>query len=205
MASRDLPRPTFQGDDTPLNPPDVPVEKKTHELSGEQQQGEQVAYLRQDEVSGPSTEFNDTAQYEGYPTPGSVGDGLPRLEELTDRELREGETDDPAIAAAEGLTWVPPTDPPVVADYDDPQGAQAAAGFGVTAEDFEERIRAALRADAATTQYADALAIATRNGTVAVRGAVDDIDDTDNVIDVISRVTGVRDVIDELEVPGVTD
>ncbi|HEY5520787.1 MAG TPA: BON domain-containing protein [Candidatus Limnocylindrales bacterium] len=205
MASRDLPRPTYQGDNARLNAPDVPVEEKGHELSGEQQEGDQVAYLREDEVSYSSGEFNDTAEYEGYPIPNPAGDEAPRLEELTDRELCEGETDDPAIAAEEGLTWVPPMDPPVVADEDDPEGAEVGAGFGVKADDVEERVREALRADAATTQYADALAIATRNGTVVVRGVVEDIDDTDNVIDVISRVTGVADVIDELEVPGVTD
>jgi len=205
MRSRDLPRPTYQGGDTPLNPPDVPIEEMGHQLSGEQQEGDQVAYLREDEISDSSAEFNDTAEYEGYPTPSSVGEGAPRLDELTDRELREGETDDPAIAAEEGLTWVPPMDPPVVADDDDPQGAQVAAGFGATADDVEERVREALRADAATTEYADALAIATRDGTVVVRGVVEHLDDTDNVIDVISRVSGVTDVIDELEVPGVTD
>jgi osmotically-inducible protein OsmY len=47
--------------------------------------------------------------------------------------------------------------------------------------------------------------IGTRGGTVAVRGLVDDIDDTDNVVEVISRVSGVDEVIDELEVRGVTD
>ena len=193
-----------------------------HELSGDQPEGDQVAYLRQDEVSMPDTEFNDTAQYEGYPTPDPDGDGLPRLEDLADRELRDGETDDAAIAAEEGLTWVPPTDPPVIADDDAPQGIEIAAGFGATADDepydashesralsdeddVTERVREALRADASTAQYADALAIATRNGRVAVRGVVEDIDDTDNVIDVISRVSGVTEVIDELDVPGVTD
>jgi len=211
-----------QEDDTPLNPPDVPTEQKGHELSGDQQAGDQVAYVRQDEVSDSGSEFNDTAQYEGYPTPDLMADGFPRLDDLTDRAMREGETDDAAIASEEGLTWVPPTDPPVVPDDDDPQGAQVAAGFGGTAEDdpydtgheseglsagddMEERVREALRADAATTQYAESLAIATRNGKVAVRGVVEDIDDTDNVIEVISRVAGVTDVIDELEVPGVTD
>ena len=215
------PRPPFQGDDSRLNPADVSDEEKGHELSGDQQEGDQVAFFRQDEVAEPDTEFNDTAEYEGYPI-ANVGGETPRLEDLTDRELRDGETDDPAIAAEEGMTWVPPVDPPVVADADDPQGIEVAAGFGVTADDepydrshqsealsseddIVERVREALRADAATTQYADALAIAARNGRVAVRGVVEDIDDTDNVIDVISRVSGVTDVMDELEVPGVTD
>jgi len=38
-----------------------------------------------------------------------------------------------------------------------------------------------------------------------LRGVVDDIDDTDNVAAVISNVHGVAEVVDELEVAGVTD
>jgi osmotically-inducible protein OsmY len=53
--------------------------------------------------------------------------------------------------------------------------------------------------------YADFLVIGSRGRTVVVRGEVDDIDDTDNITDVIGRVRGVDDVIDELEVRGVTD
>ena len=68
-----------------------------------------------------------------------------------------------------------------------------------------ERIREALLAHAVTTGYANSLAIAARGGTVAVRGIVDDIDDTDDIVDVISRVAGVDEVIDEIEVRGITD
>ena len=151
-------------------------------------------------------DFNDTADYEG----------------TDDADMRVGETSNPDVAADEGMTWVPPVDPPVVADPDDPQGARLAAGFGTSADaerfddshraevlssedDFVGRIREALLADSATTGYADALAIATRGTTVAIRGVVDDIDDTDMIVEVISRVPGVEDVIDETEVRGVTD
>jgi hypothetical protein len=166
-------------------------------------------------------DFNDTAEYEGEAAIDAAdrGEGI---EDLADAELRLGETDDPEIAAQEGLTWVPPIDPPVVPDFDDPQGARVAAGFGSTAEDepydsshrseiltaeedFEARIRDALYADAATTAYADSLIIGNRGSTVVVRGEVDDIDDTDNVVEVISRVSGVEEVIDETEVRGITD
>jgi len=49
-------------------------------------------------------------------------------------ELREGETDDPEVAAEEGLSWVPPIDPPVVTSpwSDEPV---VAAGTGVSALD----------------------------------------------------------------------
>lgn len=145
-----------------------------------------------------------------------------RLSELDQNDLSSGETNDPGQAAEEGLTYMPPTDPPVVPDMDDPQGVRVAAGFGATATDepfdadhhsetlssddeMATRVREALRADAATSGYAESLAIGTRGTTVAVRGVVDDIDDTDNVVEVVSRVSGVAEVIDELEVRGVTD
>ncbi|HEY7024787.1 MAG TPA: BON domain-containing protein [Candidatus Limnocylindrales bacterium] len=185
------------------------------------QQDDQVFYRRQDEVED-QREFNDTAQYEGENEIDPGDEAGVRLEDLADGELREGETDDPNIAAEEGLTYVPPVDPPVIPSFDDPQGIEIAAGFGSTGEeepfdadheselvslgdDMEERVREALRADAATSMYADFLVIGTRGRTVVVRGEVDDIDDTDNVTDVIGRVTGVDDVVDELEVRGVTD
>ena len=56
-------------------------------------------------------------------------------------------------------------------------------------DELDERIRDALRADAATSRYADSLIIGRRGGKVVVRGKVDDIDDTDNIADVISNVS----------------
>ena len=174
------------------------------------------AYLTEDEVESAG-EVTDTELYEGEPD-SDVAD----LQGLAERELRSGETDDANVAAEEGLAWIPPIDPPVVADESDPEGVRMAAGFGVDSraepydvdhhgevvpigEEFEERIREALLADASTSRYADQIVIGTRGGKVIVRGMVDDIDDTDNVAAVISNVTGVTEVVDELEVEGVTD
>lgn len=184
------------------------------------------AYLTTDEVDTLG-ELTDTEMYEGELEAG-VHDDLPtepldeNLEFLTETELRDGETSDPNVAAEEGLTWVPPIDPPVVADAEDPEGVRVAAGFGLdardepydgdhdsellTAEDeFEARIREASLADSATSRYADSLILGNRGSTVVVRGVVDDIDDTDDIAAVISNVAGVDEVIDELEVAGVTD
>jgi hypothetical protein len=214
-------------DETRLNPPGPePGEEKSTQLTGSQAEGDQVAYRRSDEVDRLG-ELTDTEIYQGELEAG-VHDDLPtepdadNLELMTETELRAGETDDPNVAAEEGMTYIPPTDPPVVPDPDDPQGAQIAAGFGGTAQDepfdadhhsetvsnddeMATLVREALRADAATSPYAESLAIGTRGSTIAVRGVVDDVDDTDNVVEVISRVTGVDEVLDELEVRGVTD
>lgn len=184
------------------------------------------AYLTQDEVDTLG-EITDTEIYEGE-LEARANDDQPdepdeeNLESLVELELRDGETSDPKVAAEEGLAWVPPIDPPVVTDADDPQGAQVAAGFGTDAfaepydashhdsslsveDEFEDRIREALRADSSTSRYADSVVIGNRGGTVVVRGLVDDIDDSDNIAAVISNVAGVDEVVDETEVEGVTD
>ena len=167
------------------------------------------AYLTEDEVDKLG-EITDTKPKED------------NIEMLNERELREGETADPNVAAEEGLAWVPPIDPPVVPDAEDPEGIRVAAGFGTDAfdepydashrdgllsveDELEDRIREALRADSSTSRYADSLALGNRGGRVVVRGVVDDIDDTDNIAAVISNVAGVDDIVDELEVAGVTD
>ena len=57
--------------------------------------------------------------------------------------LRDGETDDPIAAAEEGLSYVPPTDPPIQ-PLDEPGAMEET--------DLAGRIRDALRADAATAR-----------------------------------------------------
>jgi BON domain-containing protein len=191
------------------------------DLTGGRPRDEQAAYV---DESGVDTlgELTDTDVYEGELEAG-VHDDLPteareqNIEGLSERELRAGETSNPDVAAEEGLTYVPPIDPPVVPSETSREGAEIAAGFGVSAldETYDEdhhssilpgedemaaRIREAVLADSTTTQYAEHLAIASRNGVVHVRGVVDDVDDTDNVIAVIERVDGVVEVVDELQV-----
>jgi translation elongation factor EF-1beta len=199
-------------DDTPLNPPDVPLDELGRELTGDQPEGDQVAYVRDDEID-VSELMTDTEIYEGELDRAAEG----ALESLTDVDLRPGETTDPNVAAEEGLTWIAPIDPPVIPSDDDPDGLEIAAGFGASAMDepFDDdhrseevadedemsaRVREALRADAATSRYADEIAIGTIAGRVALRGVLDDIEDTDNVLEVASRVAGVVEVVDELDV-----
>jgi hypothetical protein len=137
------------------------------------------------------------------------------LESLVATELRDGETDEPGEAAEEGLTWVPPTDPPIRTDS---RGdAEVAAGFGTTSQDepfdadhhssalspvdeVEGRVYEALRADAATTDLADGLAVDAEGGRVLLRGTVPDIEDEDNVIAIVEDVTGVAEVVSQIDV-----
>src|SRR5918998_681966 len=132
------------------------------------------------------------------------------IESLLELELREGETDTPDEAAEEGLTWVPPTDPPVVpGDMGQPV---VAAGFGTTADDepFDEdhhgspvsgederteRVREALVAHAATSGLVDRLRFDTIGSGIIVEGTVDDLSDEEAVLEVVSGVDGLTEVV----------
>ena len=137
------------------------------------------------------------------------------VDDATDDRRRP---DDPEVAAEEGMPWVPPIDPPVVATPWD-EDPVVAAGTGVSALDeaydedspgtllpdegeLNERIREALRADSATSRLADSLAIGVVGSTAIIRGTVDDIDDSDNIVAVVERVPGIEDVRDETVFPG---
>ena len=177
---------------------------------------DQVPYRRQDEVDRAGG-VTDTEVYQGeLEAEGALADAE-SVEDLTSLELRSDETDDPNVAAEEGLPYVPPIDPPVIPSDDSPEGLEVAAGFSTSAldepydadhhsetlsddDEMATRVREALRADSATSRYADDIVIGTRGGTVVLRGRVEDLVDTDEVVAVAERVTGVREVIEELEV-----
>lgn len=165
-------------------------------------------------------EMTDTRIYEGElearPPDSDQPDDAPRenLESLAATEFRDGETDDAMEAAEEGLTWIPPTDPPLRIDHG---GPAVAAGFGTTATDepfdqdhhgqalfavdeMEARVLEALRADAATVGLADALEIDAEGGRITVAGSVDDIRDEDTVVSIVESVPGVDAVVSRLEV-----
>jgi hypothetical protein len=194
--------------------PDIPVED-LYELTGTPLPDDQDAVVEPDEIE-MEAEYTETERDELMPEP--VADPEETVEVLMAREQRSGDTEDPNVAAEEGLTWVPPTDPPVV-PVEGEEELEIAAGFGMTARDepYDEdhasgllsaedeltaRVREAIRADAATTQYADSILIASDGGVVVLRGVVDDIDDTDALAEVAASVVGVVEVRDELTVAG---
>lgn len=164
-------------------------------------------------------QMTDTAMYEGELAsrePGSDQPDNERLESLAVDEARAGETEDPAEAAEEGLTWIPPSDPPVIPS-DDPGGVEVAAGFGSTAEEepFDRdhhgellyaadertaRVEEALRADARTSAFADRLTVDSDGGLVRLEGSVSDMEDEDAAIAVAEAVADVSEVVSELVV-----
>ncbi|HEX6287689.1 MAG TPA: BON domain-containing protein [Herpetosiphonaceae bacterium] len=142
-----------------------------------------------------------------------------RFDLLVERELREGETDDVMEAVEEGLTYVPPIDPPITFDHDNPESIAVATGTDISArdpqfaesgldtahmgdDDMEALVRRSLRDDSATSHLADRLSLAVINGLVIIRGEIDDIDDSDNIIGVVSDIPGVQEVRDQTVVRG---
>ncbi len=188
---------------------------------GEQEQDEQDAVFEADEVErGPRGTMTDLD--EANP---DVLDGVVPLdpdhasvEWLNETELREGETDDATEATEEGLTYVPPVDPPVVPREDGEP--EVASGFGDSAlaepydadhhsellptdDEMSDRVREAIRAESATSEYADTVEIETAGGIVRLRGVVADLVDEENLVAAAERPTGVTEVIDELDVEGI--
>ena len=185
---------------------------------------DQTAYIDPDEVERLEG-ITMTDVYEGETDPNQelIEGGAEQFDLLVEEELRAGETDDVMEAVEEGLTYVPPIDPPIAPDPDNLESVQVVNGFALSADErdsppdieqddqdrFFERgddmtamVREALRADSATSHLADRLAIATINGVVIVRGIVDDLEDTDNIVAVISELPEVESVRDETTVRG---
>ena len=214
MASRNGPP-----DDRP-NIGSAPFLEGLQALEGEEMPADQDSVLDPDEIE--ERRVPTQTEFDRLDPDGRVADDADEIEGLgggVGGALREGETDDPEVAAEEGLSWVPPIDPPVVATpwEDDPV---VAAGTGVSAldesydespgvlnteeGDLNERIREALRADSATSRLADVLVIAVVGKTAIIRGVVDDDDDGDAIVAVVERVPGIDDVLDETSIRGST-
>ena len=217
-----MPGPRNRPDDRP-NTTSLPLIEQLQALQGEEMPADQDAVLSPDEIEA-KPELTDTELYLGELETGvDAGRGdrsadVESFEGLADRDLRDGETDDPYVASDEGLTYIPPSDPPFVVS-DDRQGIDIAAGTGASSleepydedhhgapvtEDLEmtARVREALLADAATTGLADRIEIVTQGGRVTLRGPVDSIEDGDALAEVAARVTGVSEVLDETDVAG---
>jgi hypothetical protein len=166
-------------------------------------------------------EITDTRIYEGELEARAPGGDQPdegqaeNLESLVADEMRDGETDDALEAAEEGLTWVPPIDPPTRAD--DRGDAEIAAGFATTADDepfdedhhatllpaqdeVEARVIEALLADSATTGLVDGLEIDAEGGRIRIAGTVDDLEDEDAIVAVAESVSGVTSVDSRLDI-----
>jgi hypothetical protein len=211
-------------DDRP-NVGSEPLEDELRAIEGEEPAEDQDGALDLDEVATPpeptASELDYgtgvTADPESWQERAGTGDVV-SLDALVDSDLREGETDNPLVAIEEGMTYIAPSDPPVVPS-DDVEGISVAAGTGTSAidepydddhddgeldaeSDLSARVREAIRADAATSAYADRILVATIGSTAILRGVVDDLADGDELAAVAERVAGIEEVLDQTEVAG---
>ena len=147
-------------------------------------------------------------------TGGELEPDFTDAETLTDPVAAVGPSssaEDPASGGDE--VYTPPTDPVVTTN--ETGGFEVLGGFSATSMDsaevarsasdsrlgdeaIEDAIRRELREDAATTDLQ--IQVVVRQGVARLRGTVGDLDDAENAEAVASRVPGVREVIEELEV-----
>ena len=138
-------------------------------------------------------------------------------ERAFDTKQSEGHTFDPWKAEDQGLTYTPPSDPPVVPSEDDPQGAEVAAGFAPSMEasgpdvedvpgrvedrnlDLEEDIYEALRYNSETRHLQD-IRVYVHNGIVSLFGTVPSDGDLAQVYNVVGDLGGVIRIHNEIQV-----
>ncbi len=205
-----------------LNPPDVPLEEKQRQLEGSQPRDAQEAFITQDETD-TQVMLTETDHYAGELEAGIPDDMVAGRAEnqelLTERELRPEETDDAFKAAEEGMTYVPPVDPPTTRSdsYDD---ARVASGMGSSAldepynlqhhrtflpgnDELIARVYEALHAESTTATIAERIEVRSEGATIILEGEVEDLEDSNNVIAVAQRVEDVEEVVDYLRVRAV--
>lgn len=119
------------------------------------------------------------------------------------------------VPAEPDPTYFAPTDP--VLGTNDQGGPEVVGGFDPTSmtsdmvdrstldgqpgdEAIADAVRRELREDAETTGLS--LTVEVENGVVRLRGTVADLTDAEDAEEVANRVPGVREVVDETEVPG---
>lgn len=130
----------------------------------------------------------------------------------TEYDEDDGVTDDPMLAASEGLTYFPPTDPPT-RPSDNAAGYEIASGFSSTAlddnleeddeempgdEELVERVLRDLRQDSATSHLK--LFASAYRGVVVLTGVVHDPGEAEAAVEVASQTIGVQDVVDRIVV-----
>jgi osmotically-inducible protein OsmY len=131
-------------------------------------------------------------------------------ETIHDPELAAGPSDSLEDVVADGdEVYTPPVDPvgnnrEVIGGFQassmDSVEVERSADGTIGDEAIRDAVLRELREDSATT--AMELDVSVEGGVVRLRGTVADLEDTDNAAEVASRVPGVVEVVDELEVEG---
>src|SRR5688572_3296038 len=107
------------------HPEDLALIEELRQLAGEEMPEDQDAVLEPDEIEQRrEPTLTELDRGESAPDPDAAEEEVESLDGLALDDLREGETDDPDVAAEEGLTYVPPIDPPTRVDEEEPGGLE---------------------------------------------------------------------------------
>lgn len=143
-----------------------------------------------------------------------LADPTESLDDLTGVNLRDGETDDAMEAIEEGLSYVPPIDPPLMADHDSPDEVAVVGGFALAADEegnegvasLAKRVHVRLLHDSATALIARRVRVReTEPGLILLSGTIDDLTDEELLIGVAEQVEGVEEVESRLRVAGIEE
>lgn len=139
------------------------------------------------------------------------------VEDQFDTQHTDGHTYNPWLAADQGLTYTPPTDPPTVASDTRGEGIEIGAGFSPSMEesnpdeeilpedvdnqalDLEEDVLVALRYNS-ETGHLDNVRVYAENGVVSLFGTVPTEDDLARVYEIVYELEGVREVRNHMDV-----
>lgn len=142
-------------------------------------------------------------------------------DEVFKSQHSDGHTFNPRRAAVEGLTYTPPTDPPIVPG-DDPQGAEIAAGYSLSQDeddsraerlpervanndlDLRDRVYRALRQNSETGHLTH-VKVQVQNAAVNLLGTVESQDDIAMVHEIVAQLEGVKAIKNNLQteaIPG---
>lgn len=137
--------------------------------------------------------------------------------EAYDTQHTDGHTYNVRQAIDQGLTYTPPTDPPILPSETDPQGAEIAAGFAPSMEDtnpdveelpsrvdnndldLRDDIYLVLRNNSETTHLTN-VKVQVDNGVVNLLGTVTSQNDIAIVDDIVNELEGVAGIKNNLQV-----
>jgi hypothetical protein len=136
-------------------------------------------------------------------------------EEVFDTQHSEGHTFNPHQADEQGLTYTPPSDPPVRRVEDGPGGVEVASGFATSMEDTDpsrrklpgqvegndadvaQNVEQALRYNS-ETMHLSKVKVQVEEGIVTLYGTVPSEDDIGLVYEIVYGMNGVMDVHNDL-------
>jgi hypothetical protein len=118
-----------------------------------------------------------------------------------------GETDDPLVAAQEGVPWVPPTDRVLRSGTSHEEGGDLAGApisdeEGLEVGDGEDEpllVRALTALRESDVTAGDRIQVDAAGSTIWVRGQVESVEVADEILGILGDLEGVEEVVDEFD------